>query len=394
MSDIKLITFTTLYPNSSQPRHGVFVENRLRHLLMRQSIESIVIAPVPWFPFRYKIFGQYSVYADVPRYEKRHGIEIYHPRFLVVPKIGMLISPFLLALGALNTFRKIKSNGYQYQIIDAHYFYPDGVAACLISKWLSKELVITARGTDINLIPIYKLPRSLILWAGENAKSIITVCEALKDELINIGAKSNKITVLRNGVDLKHFQITAQNEQENSASHKTLLSVGHLIERKGHHIVIEMLKSLPHCKLIIVGGGELENHLKNLTKKLDLVDRVTFVGEVQHKDMPAYFNSADALVLASDREGMANVLLEALACGTPVVAFDAWGAREVIKESVAGRLVKKREPEAFAKEIMHLFDNNSSREDVREYAEQFSWDYTTQGQLDIFKSILNRQEAV
>ena len=387
---MKLVTYTTLYPNSCQPRHGIFVENRLKNLLTLEEVESIVVAPVPWFPFKSKLFGAYSVYANIPKKEIRDGITIFHPRYLVIPKIGMIFTPFFMALSSYQCIKKLISSGYKFQVLDAHYFYPDGVAACILSKLFKKNFIVTARGTDINLIPKFNLPRKLILWAAFNAKKIITVCEALKKELINIGVEKDKIKVLRNGVDFNHFNIKISQEisRRKELKSKTILSVGHLINRKGHNYVIEALQYIEDCNLIVVGGGELEKQLKKLSYDLKLQDRVVFVGEVSHKKMPEYYNIADVLVLASDREGLANVLIESLACGTPVVAFNAWGASEVIKHEVAGRLVDRRDAISFAKEINYLLSNLPDRNAVRKYAEQFSWDVTTNGQFSILNEIV------
>ena len=159
---MKLLTFTTLYPNAIQPHHGVFVENRLRHLIASGEVTSRVLAPVPWFPFRNPRFGQYADFARVPDEEERHGIRISHPRFGLIPKIGMTLAPHLLYRAARREAARIRSSGYEFDVIDAHYFYPDGVAAAMLARDLDKPLVITARGTDLNLIPKYAAPRRMI----------------------------------------------------------------------------------------------------------------------------------------------------------------------------------------------------------------------------------------
>ena len=174
---MKILTFSTLFPNDIQPYHGVFVENRLRHLLERcDGIESRVIAPVPWFPFAGSAFGQYGKYAAAPRRETRHGLEIDHPRYPVIPKVGMTLAPFLLYAASRGPVRRLLESGYDFDLIDAHYFYPDGIAAAMLGRQLGKPVVITARGTDLNLIPQYALPRRMILWAAAQAAGMITVC--------------------------------------------------------------------------------------------------------------------------------------------------------------------------------------------------------------------------
>ena len=172
---MNLLTFTTLYPDAVRARHGIFVETRLRHLVSTGEAKSVVVAPVPWFPFRHRRFGEYASLARVSHEEVRHGVRIMHPRYFLLPRIGMTSAPFFLALGAYSTIRRLLREGYVFDAIDAHYFYPDGVAAILLGYWFEKPVVITARGTDINLIPRYRLPRAMIQWAAARASRVVTV---------------------------------------------------------------------------------------------------------------------------------------------------------------------------------------------------------------------------
>lgn len=388
---IKILTFTTLYPNNKQNRHGVFVEQRLRHLLKAENIQAKVVAPVPYFPVDIGIFGKYSQYAGVKSYEIRYDIPVYHPKYLVIPKIGMNLAPMLLARGSIGKIKQIIRDGYDFDVIDAHYFYPDGVAAAIIAKKLNKPLVITARGTDVNLIPKYKVPRKKIQWAARRADEIVTVCQALKDELGELGVDRDKVTVLRNGVDLKLFRPIDIGGviKKRDPLKKTLLSVGHLIKRKGHDLVIRAIKDLPGYELIIIGDGEEYGNLSKLVLELSLQDRVTFVQHIDHDLLKEYYASADALILASSREGWPNVLLESMACGTPVIATSVWGSPEVIKSKEAGVLVRERSHEAIVNAVVELFNNYPDRKKTRHYAEQFSWDDTSKGQQDLFSQLLS-----
>lgn len=390
---IKLLTFSTLYPNSCQQRHGIFVENRLKHLLSSGEVSSTVIAPVPWFPFKSKIFGAYSTYASVPKHENRYGINIHHPRYPVIPKIGMNFAPELLFRFSRSSAQKLIKQLGDIDIIDAHYFYPDGVAAIQLGKFLNKPVVITARGNDISLISNHDIPKEKILNATHQAAASITVCKALKDRMVELGAKADKITVLRNGVDLQRFKpIDRQAAREKlGLKRKTLLSVGHLIERKGHHIIIDAMQQLSDMDLLIAGDGEEEESLKSLVIKNKLTNQVKFLGSIKQEELKEYYGAVDALVLASSREGWANVLLESMACGTPVVATAIWGTPEVITEPEAGVLVENRDATSIANAVKYLFNNYPEHEATRKYAENFSWDETTQGQLKLFRSLMNKQ---
>jgi len=387
---VKLRTFTTLFPNDVMPSHGIFVEQRLRHLLEDGETESRVVAPIPWFPLKHQRFGRYARFANVPKYEEKGGLAVFHPRYAVVPKYGMSIAPMTLAAGSVSTIKKLVASGYQFDVIDAHYFYPDGVAAIILGAWFNKPVVITARGTDINLIPNYSIPRRLIKWAANRAVEVVTVCQALKDSIEELGVPADKITVLRNGVDLARFKPMDKNHCREKLNLRgtTLLSVGLLNERKGHHIIIEALKQLPKIELLIAGEGEDEAALKSLARQCGVSERVRFLGLVNQENLPEYYNAADALVLASSREGWANVLLEAMACGTPVVATNVWGTPEVVRSPQAGVLMEERSPQALASAVNVLLENYPDTTSTRHYAEGFSWDDTTLGQKRVFEDVV------
>lgn len=388
---IRTLLFSTLYPNSVRPSHGIFVETRLRHLLASGEVETRVIAPVPWFPFRHLRFGEYAKHAAVPRFEERNGIRVEHPRYLLLPKFGMNMAPASLARAGLNAARKLIADGYDFDLIDAHYFYPDGVAATIIGKALNKPVVITARGTDINLIPQYPRPKQMILQAAADCAAMITVCAALKDAIVDLGGPAEKITALRNGVDLQLFQPEDKPQARAAFGMNekfSIASVGHLIERKGHHLVIEALAKILDAELYLAGGGEEEARLRALAEQLGVTDRVHFLGAIPQARLRTLYSAVDCLVLASSREGWANVLLEAMACGTPVVATNVWGTPEVVASPEAGVLMHSRTAQGCVDGISALRQDYPSPHATRRYAKGFSWNDTTQGQLSLFHKIL------
>ena len=386
---MKVLCFSTLYPHAGLPSHGVFVENRLRRLVETGAVDAQVIAPVAWFPSANPAFGQYAHYATAPSYEERFGILIHHPRYVIVPKIGMSITPSLLARSAVRAAQRVYDSGFHFDMIDAHYFYPDGVAALAISRALGKPFMMTARGTDINLIPAHSYARKKIVEVAQGAAAVGAVCQALADEMAAIGIPKHRIEGLRNGVDLDLFQPQdrAQARKRWEVTGKTLVSVGGLIERKGHYLTIEALQSMPGVTLLLAGDGPDKAALSALAEKLGVADRVRLLGPVAHDDLPSLFTAADASVLASSREGWANVLLESLACGTPVAATSVWGTPEVVAVPEAGRLIPERSAGAIAQTVAALLNDLPDRAATRAYAEQFSWAETTQKQLKIFQQI-------
>ncbi len=384
---MKILTFSTLFPNSEKPGHGIFVETRLRHLVASGRVQSRVVAPIPWFPSTNPRFGNYARFAKAPRHEVRHGIEVAHPRYPVLPKVGMSIAPFLLAQAVKPAIGRMIEEGFDFDLIDAHYFYPDGVAAAMLARHFNKPLVITARGSDITLFPGYALPRRQILWAARRADAVITVCNALRDEVVAMGIDADRVVSLRNGVDLQLFRPT----ERKANPMFTLLAVGHLVPVKAQDLIIGALTLLPDVRLVLAGDGPDRAKLENLARELKVSDRVSFLGAVPQAQLRAHYGAADALVLSSSREGWANVLLEAMACGTPVVASRVYGTPEVVASPEAGVLMRERSYQGVADAVTLLRANYPDRAATRRYAERFSWDDTTEGQIRLFDEVLARR---
>lgn len=391
MDTVHLLTFSTLFPHAARPNQGIFVENRLRHLLAGGEVTSLVLAPVPWFPSRSARFGDWAVNARAPVRETRHGIDIRHPRYPVIPKVGMSLAPWLLYRAMVPHVAALLRAGHRFDAIDAHYIYPDGVAATWLGRRFGLPVVMTARGTDVNLIPQYRIPRRLIQGAIRDAAAMVAVSAALKDVLVGLGAPDDKVTVLRNGVETDLFHPPTDRDAARAAlglKGPTLISVGGLIERKGHHRTIEAMRQLPDFELIIAGDGPERERLSALIADLHLGDRVRLLGPRPHRDLPALYGAADASVLASSREGWANVLLESMACGTPVVAANIWGNPEVVRSRAGGVIYQPNTADGIAAGVRQLFADLPDRAATRAYAEPFSWDETTAGQLALFRRVV------
>lgn len=391
---MKILTFSTLYPNAESPSHGIFVETRLRHLLENfRAVSAKVVAPVPWFPFTSERFGRYGKFARVPDSETRNGVQISHPRYLQIPKMGMSQTPFFLAWASLPILKRMIADGYDFDLIDAHYYFPDGVAAVLLGKWLNKPVVVTARGSDINLISEFASPRRMILRAAREAVASITVSNGLKARMVQLGASAGKIHVFRNGVDLSLFQPIDRDRARAALGWRTkvLLSVGNLLELKGHHLVIDAMRNLPEYRLVIIGGGEERENLRRRCQTAAVADRVDFVSRVPQDKLKTYYGAADALILASSREGWANVLLESMACGTPVIATTVGGNPEVVSCPDAGILLPERSAQSIVEGVHKLFTCYPDRSRTRRYAEKFDWYEISELQMNLFRTILGKK---
>ena len=384
---MRTVTFSTLYPNRVEPRHGIFIEQRLRHLLAAGEVESHVVAPVPWFPWQDSSFGHYGAFARVPYYEERHGIPIYHPRYPRLPKVGLSSAPLMMATAVKPVLEGILERGFDFDLIDAHYIYPDGVAAMLLGQHFGKPVVMSVLGDDVIVYPRFLVPRRLLLWAVERAAGITTVCEALKVRLVELGAPAEKVRVVLHGVDLDLFQPVDRDavRRRLGLAGTVLLSVGHATPRKGHHLAIEALRDLPGFTLLIAGDGWYEPRLRELAASRGVAERVRFLGHVEQEELKEYYSAADALVLASSREGIANVLLEAMACGTPVIATAVWGTPEAINVPEAGVLMTERTAPALAEAARRLFAHYPDRAATRRHAAGFRWEQTSSDHMEVLR---------
>lgn len=389
---MKILTYSNLYPNDVNPSHGIFIERRLLELRKAAGIEAAVVAPVPWFPSKSEMFGGYEDFAKVAESDRRHGISILHPRYPVIPKVGMRIAPYLMTRAVVRPLREFVDQNGPFSLLDAHYFYPDGVAAARIADELKLPYVITARGSDINLIAQYKAPAKAMLRAAEGAKAVIAVSDALASAMADLGMDPGRIYTIRNGVDLDFFS-----PGEKQDARKTLgsggpvfLSAGALKEAKGHDIAIHFVSKLVGSHLVVIGHGPDRHRLTVMADELGVADRVTFTGRIEPDELLNYYRAADALILMSRREGMPNVVLESLACGTPVLATAVGGIPEVLTVPDAGELVHERTPERLADAWRALSERCVEAESVRRHAENFSWSDSMTALGRLLRSCVNQ----
>jgi teichuronic acid biosynthesis glycosyltransferase TuaC len=390
---MRILTFTTLYPSALQPQHGIFVETRLRNLVASGAVDARVVAPCPWFPFASARFGRYALFAGIPRKETRHGLHIEHPRYPMLPKIGMSAAPLGLFAAVLPLLRRQIVDGLDFDLIDAHYFYPDGPAAVLLGLALGRPAVVTARGSDLNIIARHVIPRQWIRWAAHHADGLVAVSSGLRQRLVELGIAAERVQILRNGVDLAlfHPQDRVAARQTLGFIRPTVLAVGNLVALKRHNLMVEALAQLPEVELVIVGEGAERSAIENLARKHGVADRVRLPGRVPQDRLPEFYSAADLLVLVSTHEGWPNVLLESMACGTPVVVSDIAGITDIVASADAGRIVADVTPRRLATAIRGLLAAPLSPAATRAYAEQFDWRSTTDGQIALFREVLDRR---
>jgi teichuronic acid biosynthesis glycosyltransferase TuaC len=383
----RIVVFSSLFPSDVQPNAGLFVRERV--FRVGQRLPVTVVAPVPWFPMT-KSIGRWrpGFRPGAPRYERQQSHDVWFPRFLSFPGAFKGLDGWLMALGAYRRMRALKREG-RLDVIDAHFAYPDGYAAGLLGRWLGAPVVVTLRGTEQRHANDPAL-RPLLARAIERADTVIAVSESLRQIAISVGAPPEKVQVVGNGVDIEKFHRVPPSAARHALGLPeevpVLVTVGGLVERKGFHRVMECLPDLrrdfPGLQYLVVGGagpeGDWTDRLHRLRRTLGLDDCVHFLGPVAPAELHKVLSAADVFVLSTRNEGWANVLLEAMACGLPVVATDVGGNKEVVCMPELGEIVPFADPSSLTDAIARALRKRWDRSFIRRYAEENTWDKRVQ----------------
>lgn len=354
-----------------------------------------VVSPVPYFPpincnWRF-------AYSQVSRHAVLDGIDVHYSRYLVTPKLGMSLYGLWMFLATLPTVMRIQRT-FDFDVIDAHYVYPDGFAAMLLGRWFKKPVIVSARGSDINQFKDLPMIRTLLKRTLLNVDKVIAVSHALKDSMVRLGIPPERVCVIPNGIDPGKFAPLPREEARKSLKIgrcRLILSVGNLTENKGMDLLIKALHLLvcqrqrDDLRLAIVGDGPCRPALERLITSIGFTDRVMLVGSVPHHDLRQWYSAADVFCLASEREGLPNVILESLACGTPVVATPAGGIPEVIYSERVG-LLTRRDEGHLADAIAMALERNWDRHALAQGVHGWTWDHVAAKLQDVFESVASR----
>jgi teichuronic acid biosynthesis glycosyltransferase TuaC len=362
-----------VFPNPGQPLHGSFVFERVRHAAELADIQ--VVAPIPWHRM---------LRSPPPQREFAAGLPVSHPVFWYPPKILGSLRGLFMFLSTIGEVGRLRTT-FDFDLIDAHFAYPDGWAAVLLGRWFRRPVCITLRGT-IEQWSQRPLGRFLCDWAMRRAARVIAVAESLAERARQGGIPPQRVAVIANGIDTNRFRALDASEARRRVgwrkAGRLLVSVGHISPRKGFHRVIRALprvmESCPDINLAIVGGrgAEADNsaELRALTQRLGLSDRVAFVGAKPPDEVALWLAAADLFILASDFEGCPNVILEAMACGRPVVATKVGDIARMVP-GFAGVLFDDPEDDAALAEcVVAAFGRSWDETRIRDHVAARSWD--------------------
>ncbi|HET6526623.1 glycosyltransferase [Sphingopyxis sp.] len=371
-SPLRVLSIATLFPDAARPNFGLFVEKSLRALAAQPGIELIIVAPVGLPPFPLSLHKRYRALRNLPQTEQWNGVTVLRPRFTLIPRYGARFNSAQVARAVLGAVRDRK-----FDVVDAQFFYPDGPAAMRVARALGLPFSAKARGADISHFGHDPATRSQVIEAGAEAAGLLAVSEAMRGDMAAIGIDRAKIAVHNTGIDTARFHPgdrAAARASLGMDDSPAILTVGALIPRKGQALVIAALPALPGVEYWLAGAGEEEARYRALARELGVEARVHFLGPVANADLPQLYRAADAVVMPSASEGLANAWVEALACGTPIVISNAGGAAELVTSPIAGRIVE-RAPQAIAEAVQAILASPPSAADVASsLGGRFDWD--------------------
>jgi teichuronic acid biosynthesis glycosyltransferase TuaC len=378
---LKVVTLATLFPSSARPQLGVFVERQTLALagLGHVAVETVSGVGLP--PWPASLHPHYRPLARLPERESWKGLSVHRPRFRVLPKIGEADAGRSLARAALPIVRELEPD-----VVAADFFWPDGVAAMHVARALGLPFSIKARGADVHYWGGRRDIGGQLLEAAMAANGLLAVSEALKRDMVALGMPEEKIRVHYTGIDHDRFRPAdrACAKAKLGVSGPLLVTAGALIPRKAQGLTIAATAMLPEATLLIVGDGPDRAELERLARPLG--ERVRFLGSRPHDELPPLYGAADLMVLPSSSEGLANVWVEALACGTPILIADVGGARELLDRPEAGRIVE-RDPASIAAAAREMLAEAPSPDAVARTAERFSWERNAAELADFLSAI-------
>lgn len=380
----RILVLTGAFPSRAMPNLGVFVKERVKAVAALPGHEVRVISPVPWFP-PLRWFKRWYVWSQFPHEEVVDGLSVLRPRYPAPPKVGHYIQSSVMYRAVRRAVERLRQN-WDFDLIDAHWAYPGGVVAARLGAELGKPFVITGRGEDMCRFADSRIVGPRIRRALQAADACIPVSSEIASRMRECGADPDRVSVIPNGVDTEKFRPLPQAEARERlslpSSAKIILTVGDRLENKGFHLLIDALPRIrdqhPDVLAVIVGGPprfgrDFTPELESRIREHGLEDRVLLAGARPHDELPWWYSAADLFVLLSAREGSPNVLLEALACGTPAVATAVGGIRDELADGGRGVLLSERTSAAAANGVVSVLNRSWNRDQIAQTISRRNW---------------------
>ncbi|MEW4448336.1 glycosyltransferase [Qipengyuania sp. JC766] len=377
----RALVLSTLYPNAHAPRFGTFVARSMEAVAACGDWDVTLFNPIGIPPI---VFGRYRPLAEAAVDGVEGGVDIHRPTFTLIPRVGVASNARRIAQAVLPLARAMHRDR-PFDVVDAQFFFPEGPAAAQIADALGLPFTILGRGSDITYWGTRDFAREQMLYAAARADGLMAVSEALRRDMAGLGMDGGKIGIRYTGLDRDRFRPLGHTGLRTTLAQSLgvdlprgaplFATVGSLDANKGQALVVEALETIREARLLLVGKGPDEDSLRRLAKERGVAERVHVLGTVDHDLLPVILSAADAMVLPSAREGLANAWIEALACGTPLVICDAGGAREIVTTRDAGLIVERR-VDAIADGMRAILADPVPAERVAATVERFSWEAT------------------
>jgi glycosyltransferase involved in cell wall biosynthesis len=392
-----ILAVSFLFPNRVHRGYGTFVLSRLKAVQAFCNVR--VIAPVQWYPFIDRLKGGRAV-SGIPAHEEIEGLEVFHPRFAIIPRYLKWIdalSYWWAASGVAALLRRQQS--YEYDLVDVHWTYPDIVAGYLLARRGGRKFIVTIRGNEALYDEELSVRRWLVATLLRRADFVVTLSAELRDKVIALGVAPHKTRVVLNGVDPVRFHYLERDSCRQRLglplSGRVLLSVGRLTQRKGHHELIRILPALIRqapTSLYLIGGVNREEDygavLRRMILELGLEAHVHIVESVPQAQLALWYGAADLFCLATMSEGCPNVILESLACGTPVVATTAGAVGDIITQGEDGYLVPREELAGLGDTVRSALEREWDRRGIAARMERHGWSACAGQVVEIYRTVL------
>jgi glycosyltransferase involved in cell wall biosynthesis len=396
---MRVLSLSMVYPNSRQPNHGVFVRQRLLHVAAHADVT--VVAPIPYFPLATGHMENRPAGVEARRTDG--PLQVRHPRFWSVPGLAKGLDGYLYAASIRRLVHRLHRQS-PFDLIDAHFAFPDGFAGVQLGRGLGIPVSITLRGT---LPDLMRRPsrRAALRHALMSADAILSVSEGLREDARRLGVPGDRIAVVPNGIDTAQFARTSRPAARAALglplTRRLVLTVGALREVKGHHHLLAAIARLrdqvPDVLAIIVGGSSVSDdrsaQLRAMAANLGIEGHVFWAGARPHAEIPTWLSAADVFVNTSRREGCCNALLEAQSCGLPSVATAVGGNPEIINRPELGELVPAADPVALAGALERVLAQRWDPDEIRDAVAGRSWDAVGRTVIETWRQQLRQRRG-
>ena len=406
---MKIAFVSNLFPDTSEPFRGLDNSVLLQHLASlpsppsdgrggenRSACEIRVISPRPVLPFSPDSAG-----SRAPRPADEQFKPIY-PKALYVPKIGSSVNHLLFARAIRTPLQTLRET-FPFDAILCSWTYPDGCAVARVARELGVPFVLIAQGSDVHVYLQMASRRKLICAAANQSSATITRSKKLTELLREAGVAKEKLHPIYNGVDLETFRPgnrdASRKELGLPLDAKIILFVGNFFEIKNPLLLVdahaELCRRDPDGKihLVMLGDGPLCDAAWSRANASGCANAIHLLGRKPPAEVARYMQAADLLCISSDNEGVPNVVLEAFACGLPVVSTRVGGIPEVLTENFLGRLVEKRNLPALVTALKQTLATKAESDKIRNHAVQFSWERTAAAYLALLRNAARRTET-